>query len=144
MKAKIFFILFFVMTANFVNAQISSCRYCSDHNFKNLVDSDYQPDGKYNVYKLKQGDEIEIYKSFYNGRKYMLSVYAEEVLPGVMVEVSDMKHQVILTSDNMKNKQTLEIKPERNKNLIISLKIIDSEEYDKDIFGCVSFAVGYK
>ena len=139
----IFFIVFTSVLA--LNAQENvSCRDFTQNGVTILTDNDFLPDGRFNSIKLSQGDKIEIYKPFYSGRDYFLVITAEENLPGVTVEVKDISRKVIFQSDKPSNLQEFKYTPEKNQNLIISVKVTTSEELEATAQGCVAVVVGFQ
>jgi hypothetical protein len=143
---KIVIVIFMVFTSVFaLNAQENaSCRDFTQDGVTILTDNDFLPDGRFNSVKLSQGDKIEIYKPFYSGRDYLLVITAAENLPGITVEIKDISRKVIFQSDESNSLQEFNYTPERNQNLIISVKVTTSEELEETEIGCVAVVVGFQ
>lgn len=142
---KIIVILLLLSIGFFINAQENaSCRDFTQVSVDTLVENEFLPDGRYNSVKLNQGDKIEIYKPFYKGKNYMVIISSEETLPGIIVEIKDITRNVIINALEPNNIQELNFMPDKNQNLIISVKVTESEELDETKQGCVSVVVGFK
>ena len=128
-----------------LNAQENaSCRNFTQDGVSILTDNDFLPDGRFNSVKLSQGDKIEIYKPFYSGRDYLLIITAAENLPGITIEVKDISRKVIFKSDEPGSLHKFNYSPEKNQNLIISVKVVTSEEFEVTEIGCVAVVVGFQ
>ncbi len=141
------FITFLILLtfAFIINAQENaSCRDFTQKSVDILTENDFLPDGRFNSIKLNQGDRIEVYKPFYRGKNYFLVISSDENLPGIIVEVTDVTRSIILESDEPSTLHEFEFSPDKNQNLIISVEVIESDDFDAKIQGCVSIVVGYK
>lgn len=105
----------------------------------------YIHDGNYNAAILTEGEDAELYKTFYAGQNYRIYICASETLPDVEFQVLDVNRNVLF--DNRKNNYTRkwDFKLESSQQLIISLRVKNSEvESEELISGCVAIMFGIK
>jgi hypothetical protein len=130
------------------NNSSNSCKNFTQTGVDILNENDYIPDGRFNTTKVAADDRIEIYKPFYRGRNYMIVITIEDDMPGVYVEVKDITRKVILKNDKAKKQVKFEFVPEKNQNLIISVKVDKNTETENTETngkkGCIAVLVGYK
>ena len=144
---KTFFILIISIALSFgafAQGSSNSCRDFTQTGVDILNENDFIPDGRFNSAKVAPDDRIEIYKPFYRGRNYMIVITIEDDMPGVYVEVKDITRKVILKNDESEKVVKFEFTPEKNQNLIISVKVDKDAEIPDDKKGCIAVLVGYK
>ena len=144
MKKYIILFIFLSFIFTIKAQQNASCMDFSKTSVDILTENNYLPDGKYNSIKLRQGDKIEVYKPFYRGKKYYLIITSDENLPGIIVELKDISRQIIFQSEEASIIHEFEYNPDKNQNLIISVQVIESEDFDASEQGCVSIVVGFR
>ncbi len=144
---KIFFMFLMGIALNvgaFAQGSSNSCRDFTQTGVEILNENDFIPDGRFNSAKVASDDRIEIYKPFYRGRNYMIVITIEDDMPGVYVEVKDITRKVILKNDEAQKVVKFEFVPEKNQNLIISVKVDKDADIPVDKKGCIAVLVGYK
>ncbi len=107
--------------------------------------SPYTHDGNYNAAILTEGEDAELYKTFYAGQNYRIYICGSESLPGIEFQVLDVKRNVLY--DNRKNNYSKiwDFKLESSQQLIISLRVKHSDgESDELVSGCVAIMFGIK
>ena len=105
----------------------------------------YTHDGNYNAAILTEGEDAELYKTFYAGQDYRIYICGSESLPDIEFQVLDVNRNVLY--DNRKNNfsRLWDFKLESSQQLIISLRVKHSEgESDELISGCVAIMFGIK
>lgn len=105
----------------------------------------YIHDGNYHAAILTEGEEAELYKTFYSDQEYRIVICASESLPPVEFQVMDAAKNVLYDnkSNNLSNRW--DFKLESSQQLKIAIKVQrtteDSEEFKS---GCVSIMFGFK
>jgi hypothetical protein len=105
----------------------------------------YIHDGNFNAAVLTEGEDAELYKTFYAGQNYRIYICGSEALPDIEFQVLDVNRNVLY--DNRKNNYSRlwDFKLQASQQLIISLRVKNSEvESDELISGCVAIMFGIK
>lgn len=105
----------------------------------------YTHDGNYNAAILTEGEDAELYKTFYAGQNYRIYICGSESLPNIEFQVLDVNRNVLY--DNRKNNYSTiwDFNLESSQQLIISLRVGYSDgEADELISGCVAIMFGIK
>lgn len=138
-----FFILFLI-SGVFAQYNNASCKGFTNESVNILNENNYIPDGQYNSIRLAQGDEFDIYKPFYRSKKYMIVISCADVLPGLKVQIKNIQKEIIWESSQADKIQEFVFTPEKNQSLIISIKVVQSDEYSQNEKACVAVVVGFK
>lgn len=105
----------------------------------------YIHDGNFNAAVLTEGEDAELYKTFYAGQNYRIYICGSDALPDIEFQVLDVNRNVLY--DNRKNdySRIWDFKLESSQQLIISLRVKNSEnETDELVSGCVAIMFGIK
>ena len=105
----------------------------------------YIHDGNYNAAILTEGEDAELYKTFYADQNYRIYICGSDALPDIEFQVLDVNRNVLY--DNRKNdyKRVWDFKLQASQQLIISLRVRNSEdETDELVSGCVAIMFGIK
>ena len=136
--------IFLFVSINLMAQNNPSCKAFAKSGIAILDSTSYVHDGRYNAVKLSEGDNIDVYKPFYRGRKYKIIVIAEENLPGIVLKINNIRREQLFLSKQIKNTQTWIFTPERNENLIISVEVNKKGETNNQANrGCVAVLIGY-
>jgi hypothetical protein len=105
----------------------------------------YIHDGNYHAAILTEGEEAELYKTFYAGQSYRLAICGSDVLPAIEYQVIDAYKNVLY--DNRKHNMvgTWDFTLESSQQLKILVKVPVSEQ--KSEFpnsGCVAIMFGFR
>jgi hypothetical protein len=144
---KRFSSLFLILIATILIVPTISNAQCKTF-AKNLCKPELNPyihDGNYNAAILTEGEEAELYKTFYSGQVYRLCICGSEALPNVEFRVVDGENNVLF--DNAQNDYTRiwDFKTEASQQLKIHIKIPASGKEQTDIqSGCVAIMFGFK
>jgi hypothetical protein len=105
----------------------------------------YIHDGNFHAAVLSEGEEAELYKTFYSDQQYRIAICGTETLPNIEFKVIDANKNVLY--DNKKNNfaRSWDFKLESSQQLKIYIKIpVTSTSADELINGCVSIMFGFK
>lgn len=105
----------------------------------------YIHDGNFNAAILTEGEDAELYKTFYAGQNYRIYICGSDALPDIEFQVLDVNRNVLY--DNRKNdySRVWDFKLESSQQLIISLRVKNNEgESEELVSGCVAIMFGIK
>lgn len=104
----------------------------------------YVHDGIYNATVLSEGETAELYKTFYSGQEYRITICGDENLPPIQFQVLDAERNVLYDNKKHQFSKSFDFKLESSKQLIISIQVQTSDELsDQILSGCVSVLVGF-
>jgi len=105
----------------------------------------YTHDGNYHATVLSEGEEAELYKTFYSNMEYRLSICGDEALPSVEFMVMDTNRNILFSSREAGNAKTWDFKLQSSQQLRIILKVTSSgQQSGVPASGCVSIMFGFK
>ncbi len=105
----------------------------------------YIHDGNFNAAILTEGEEAELYKTFYSGQQYRVAICASAALPQVEFKIIDVNNTVLYNNKSNDFSPTWDFKPEASQQLKISVKIPSDGNDPEDIkSGCVAIMFGFK
>ncbi len=141
---NIHFLLFFsfVISAGINSTQAQCLNFARNDGFAKLDTSKYIPEGRLNAIPLSEGDNLDVYKPFFRGRKYKIVVIGAENMPKLNFKVTTFQRQTIFDSKENKNTDYWEFVSEKNQNLIISVEIPAAKNGQPQT-GCVAVIVGF-
>lgn len=107
----------------------------------------YVHDGNYNAAILTEGEDAELFKTFYAGQEYRIAVCSSESLPPVEFLVMDVDRNVLYTNAKDNFSTSWDFKVEATQQLIILVKVPAGEGDDDGLelnSGCVAIMFGLK
>jgi hypothetical protein len=105
----------------------------------------YTHDGNYHATTLMEGEEAELYKTFYSDMEYRLAVCGDENLPPVEFTVIDANRNILFSSKAANFPRTWDFKLESSQQLRIILKVTSSgEQGGTPSSGCVAIMFGFR
>lgn len=105
----------------------------------------YTHDGNYNAAILNEGEEAELFKTFYAGQEYRIAVCGSESLCNVEFQVMDVDRTVLYTNKTNGYKPTWDFKVEATQQLIILVKVCERSDTSQEVeSGCVAIMFGLK
>lgn len=104
----------------------------------------YIHDGNYHAAILTEGEEAELYKTFYSGQEYRIAVCGSESLPDIEFKVIDANRNVLF--DNSADKvRKWDFKLETSQQLKITVKVpVADAQSEFPLSGCVAIMFGFK
>lgn len=104
----------------------------------------YIHDGNYDAAILTEGEEAELYKTFFAGQKYRIAVCSAETLPQVEFQVVDSYKNVLFDNTKADMASTWDFSPQSSQQLKIVVKVpVGSENADYPDSGCVAIMFGF-
>ena len=106
----------------------------------------YIHDGNFNAAILTEGEDAELFKTFYAGQEYRISVCGSESLPKVEFRVLDVERKLLYTNASKNFSTSWDFKVESTQQLIIIVKVhsADGGGSTEPISGCVAIMFGLK
>lgn len=109
--------------------------------------SGYTHDGNYHAAVLMEGEEAELYKTFYSDMDYRVSIVGDEKLPPVEFRVLDADRNVLYTNKDKNYASTWDFKLQSSQQLKFIIKVTSSSNHssgDAPASGCVAIMFGFK
>lgn len=106
----------------------------------------YTHDGNYHAAILVEGEEAELYKTFYSDMEYRMAICGEDKLPNVEFRVVDANKNVLYTNLNDgKYSKTWDFKLQSSQQLKVIVKVSSfNKPGDTPASGCVAIMFGFK
>ncbi|HYX06425.1 MAG TPA: hypothetical protein VE912_06795 [Bacteroidales bacterium] len=105
----------------------------------------YIHDGNYHAAVLTEGEEAELYKTFYSGQEYRIAVCGSDNLPNIEFKVIDQNRNVLYNNKDNNYSRTWDFKLETSQQLKIWVKVpVRSDATDEIRSGCVAIMFGFK
>ena len=107
--------------------------------------SPYTHDGNYHSAVLVEGEEAELYKTFYSDMEYRVAIIGDSKLPNVEFRVLDDNKNVIYSNKDNNYAKTWDFRLESSKQLKLVVKVLtNSKPGDTPQSGCVAIMFGFK
>ena len=105
----------------------------------------YTHDGNYHAAVLVEGEEAELYKTFYSDMEYRLSICGEENLPPVEFKVLDSNKNILYSNKDANYAKTWDFKLQSSQQLRLIIKVnSNSQSGVTPVSGCVAIMFGFK
>lgn len=109
--------------------------------------SGYTHDGNYHAAVLIEGEEAELYKTFYSDMDYRVSIVGDTQLPEVEFRVLDANKNVLYTNKDKDYANTWDFKLQASQQLKLVVKVTSSGNQSSGnapANGCVAIMFGFK
>lgn len=105
----------------------------------------YTHDGNYHAAVLVEGEEAELYKTFYSDMEYRVAICGDEELPPVEFRVIDTNRNVLYSNKDEKFAKTWDFNLQTSQQLKLIVKVNSSgQSGNSPARGCVSIMFGFK
>ena len=105
----------------------------------------YTHDGNYHAAILVEGEEAELYKTFYYDMDYRVAICGEDKLPSVEFKVLDANKNVLYSSKDANYAKTWDFKLQSSQQLKLVVKVTSfNQAGDTPASGCVAIMFGFK
>jgi hypothetical protein len=105
----------------------------------------YTHDGNYHAAVLVEGEEAELYKTFYSDMDYRVAICGEDKLPKVEFKILDSNKNVLYSNKDANYARTWDFKLQSSQQLKLVIKVSSlSQPGDTPSSGCVSIMFGFK
>ncbi|MBN2350534.1 MAG: hypothetical protein JXJ22_16980 [Bacteroidales bacterium] len=105
----------------------------------------YIHDGNYHAAILTEGEEAELYKTFFSGQEYRISICGSDALPEIEFQIIDAYKNVLYDNKENNFARTWDFTLESSQQLKIALKVpVGNSESEYPASGCVAIMFGFK
>jgi hypothetical protein len=105
----------------------------------------YTHDGNYHAAILVEGEEAELYKTFYSDMEYRVSVSGEDKLPPIEFRVLDANKNVLYSNKDANFAKTWDFKLQSSQQLKLVVKVNSfNKSGETPASGCVAIMFGFK
>lgn len=107
----------------------------------------YIHDGNYHAAILSEGEEAELYKTFYEGQEYRIAICGSDALPKIEFKIIDANKNVLYNNRDHGMVKLWDFKLESSQQLKIVVKVPASSATKPEtemISGCVAIMFGFK
>jgi hypothetical protein len=106
----------------------------------------YIHDGNFNAAILTEGEDAELFKTFYAGQEYRISVCGSESLSKVEFQVLDVQRKLLFSNTTKNFAPSWDFKVEATQQLIILVKVHNNPNSlpEELASGCVAIMFGLK
>ncbi len=140
---QISFILTLLLSFNVFNAN-AQCKGFAKKICKAEL-GEYTHDGNYHAAILVEGEEAELYKTFYSDQDYRVAICGSDNLPAVEFKVMDANKNILYSNAENDYSRTWDFKLESSQQLKLVVKVTTFEtESDDPASGCVAIMFGFK
>ena len=131
----------------FIGASFSANAQCK--NFARKICKEelgvYTHDGNYHAAILTEGEEAELYKTFYSDQDYRLAICGNNNLPPIEFKIMDSNKNVLYSNKDYEYGKTWDFTLESSQQLKLVVKVTEFEqESDVPASGCVAILFGFK
>jgi hypothetical protein len=107
--------------------------------------SSYTHDGNYHAAVLVEGEEAELYKTFYSDMDYRVAICGEDKLPNIEFRIMDANKNVLYSNKEANYSKTWDFKLQSSQQLKLIIKVTSfNQPGDTPASGCVSIMFGFK
>jgi hypothetical protein len=105
----------------------------------------YIHDGNYHAAILTEGEEAELYKTFYSGQDYRIAICGTDALPEIEFQVIDAYKNVLYDNRDHGNSRIWDFNLQSSQQLKIAVKVpLSGTESEYPASGCVAIMFGFK
>ena len=105
----------------------------------------YTHDGNYHAAVLVEGEEAELYKTFYSDMEYRVAIVGEGKLPAVEFRILDANKNVLYSNKDANFAKTWDFRLESSQQLKLVVKVSSfNQSGDVPASGCVAIMFGFK
>lgn len=97
----------------------------------------YIHDGNYHAAILTEGEEAELYKTFYSGQDYRIAICGTDALPEINFQIIDSYKNVLYDNAKNNNSRIWDFKLEASQQLKIAIKVPLSAEKPNTLLAVV-------
>jgi hypothetical protein len=105
----------------------------------------YIHDGNYHAAVLVEGEEAELYKTFYSDMEYRIAIVGDEKLPAIEFRILDASKNVLYSNKEKEYAKTWDFKLQASQQLKLVIKVNSfNQPGETPATGCVAIMFGFK
>ena len=102
-------------------------------------------DGNYHAAVLVEGEEAELYKTFYSDMEYRIAIVGEDKLPSIEFKILDINKNVLYSNKEKDYASTWDFRLQSSQQLKVVVKVTSfNKPGDTPASGCVAIMFGFK
>jgi len=142
---KTFILAAFLIFA-FSSYSYSQCKaFAKKECYPELVKGGFTHDGNYHAAVLIEGEEAELYKTFYSDMEYRVAIVGEDKLPAIEFRIMDTNKNILYSNKDKDYASTWDFKLESSQQLKLVIKVSSfNQPGDTPASGCVAIMFGFK
>ena len=103
----------------------------------------YIHDGNYHAAILLEGEEAELYKTFYSGQEYRIAICGSDNLPEIEFQIMDANKNVLYSNKDKDYERVWDFTLESSQQLKIAVIVpVGGDSSDEPQSGCVAIMFG--
>ncbi len=102
----------------------------------------YIHDGNYHAAILTEGEEAELYKTFYADQDYRIAICGSDLMADIQFRVMDIQRNVLYDNSDNDYKGTWDFRLESSQQLMIWLRVPSPNPGEEPESGCVAILFG--
>jgi len=107
--------------------------------------ANYTHDGNYHAAVLVEGEEAELYKTFYSDMEYRVAIVGEEKLPDLEFRIIDANKNVLYSNKEKDFAKTWDFKLQSSQQLKLVVRVPSLNQSGQvPASGCVAIMFGFK
>ena len=107
--------------------------------------ANYTHDGNYHAAVLVEGEEAELYKTFYSDMEYRVAIVGEEKLPDIEFRIIDANKNVLYSNKEKDFAKTWDFKLQSSQQLKLVVRVPSLNQSGQvPASGCVAIMFGFK
>ena len=107
--------------------------------------ANYTHDGNYHAAVLVEGEEAELYKTFYSDMEYRVAIVGEEKLPDIEFRIIDANKNVLYSNKEKDFAKTWDFKLQSSQQLKLVVRVPSLNQSGQGpASGCVAIMFGFK
>jgi hypothetical protein len=105
----------------------------------------YTHDGNYHAAVLIEGEEAELYKTFYSDMEYRVTIVGESKLPAIEFRILDANKNVLYSNKEKNFAKSWDFKLQASQQLKLIVKVSSfNQPGETPASGCVAIMFGFK
>lgn len=144
MKRSLFVFIIIALFFGLPQTGKSQCKGFAKKVCKGELDP-YTHDGNYYAAILTEGEEAELYKTFYSDQEYRITICGTSDMPPVEFKIVDAHKNELYNNRNDDYKNKWDFKLDSSQQLKIVVKVLkEGDVSEEPTSGCVAIMFGFK
>ena len=144
MKRSLFVFIIIALFFAFPQSGKSQCKGFA----KKICKTELNPfthDGNYHAAILTEGEEAELYKTFYSDQEYRIAICGSVGLPNIEFKIVDAHRNELYNNRNDDYTSVWDFKLDSSQQLKLVVKVLNAgDETEEPESGCVAIMFGFK
>ncbi len=144
MKRSLFGFIIIVLLFALPQSGMSQCKGFAKKICKGELDP-FTHDGNYHAAILTEGEEAELYKTFYSDQEYRIAICGGVDMPNIEFKIVDAHRNELYNNRNDDYTSVWDFKLDSSQQLKLVVKVLKTgDETEEPAIGCVAIMFGFK